>query len=101
MKLWALAGLFTIAFVPWAHASEAAIECGLQTPQLLREATIVGVDAPAQVTRKAARPAREEASANPSGAAASRPSQQNEQRRRGGSLRRIPDAMLIDGRGVL
>lgn len=104
MKLWVLAGLFTLAAMPMAQASEAAIECGLETPQLLREVTIAAVETQAPVSRKGARPTREEAAnATPREPAnvTQRQAPQGDQRRRGGSLRRIPDALLIDGRGVL
>jgi hypothetical protein len=103
MKLLVLSGLFMAAMIPLAQASETAIECGLETPQLMREVTVAAVEAPVQVARKGARPVREDAASAspPAASAAPRQSPQTEQRRRGGSLRRIPDAMLIDGRGVL
>lgn len=103
MRLWVLAGLFTLAAIPMAQASESAIECGLETPQLLRDVTLTAVETPAPVSRKGARPVREETAnaAPPAANATPRQAPQNDQRRRGGSLRRIPDAMLIDGRGVL
>ncbi|MDX2277494.1 MAG: hypothetical protein NW206_18760 [Hyphomonadaceae bacterium] len=105
MKLWVLAGLFTVAAIPLANASEAAVDCGLETPQLLRDVTLLSVEAAPPVASKGERPARAATAANTSpaapGVAAPPPATQNDQRRRGGSLRRIPDAMLIDGRGVL
>jgi hypothetical protein len=103
MKLWVLAGLFTVAMIPLAQASETAIECGLETPQLLRDVTVASVDTQTPVANKGARPARAESAnaAAPPANVAPRPAQPADQRRRGGSLRRIPDAMLIDGRGVL
>lgn len=108
MKPWLLAGLFTLATIPLAHASEAAVECGLETPQLLREVTALSVEASvaAPSTRKAAADDQSREQAANAGAAATesaapRPTPRNERRRRGGSLTRVPDAMLIDGRGVL
>ena len=97
MKLWILAGLFTAATIPWASAMETVTECGLDMRQVIREAAPANVEAP-PTTRKAARPPRDEA-ANAS--VGQRAAPRTDQRRPGGSLRRIPDAMLIDGRGAL
>lgn len=103
MKLWMLAGLFSVATISMANASESAIDCGLDTPQLMSELTVANVEA-APVSRKGGRAPREEAAntAQPVAPAATpRQAPAPEQRRRGGSSRRVPDAMLIDGRGVL
>ncbi len=97
MKLWILAGLFSAVAIPWASASETLTECGLDTRQIVRHETPANAETPRR-TRKAARVLREEA-ANASVGQIAAP--RLEQRRPGGSLRRIPDAMLIDGRGAL
>lgn len=97
MKLWILAGLFSAVAIPLASASQAPTECGLDTREIVREEAPAAAETPRR-TRKAARVLREEA-ANAS--VGQRAAPRLEQRRRRGSLRRIPDAMLIDGRGAL
>ncbi len=98
MKLWVMVGLFTAASIPWAAASEIT-ECGLDTRQNTR------VEAPAaqpeeRDVRKAANPARQQSGM--ATATEQRAAPRIEARRRSGSVaRRIPDAMLIDGRGAL
>lgn len=99
MKLWILVGLFSAASIPWAAASEIT-ECGLDQRQTARvEAPAPALEGPAaeRDVRKAARPAREAETATTQGQRAT----PRVDRRRYGSARRIPDAMLIDGRGAL
>lgn len=89
MKVWLLAGLFTIAAAPAAFASEGAIEC--QTDETRRE-TAARVEAPAAPAALAqpvivARDCDEP------------PPRQAAERRRNG--KRIPDAELIGPRGAL
>lgn len=97
MRVWILAGLFSVVAIPWASASQTPTECGLDTRQIVRQEPPASAEAPRR-TRKAARVLREEA-ANAS--AAQRAAPRLEQSRPGASLRRVPDAMLIDGRGAL
>lgn len=97
MKLWVLVGLFSAVSIPWAAASETT-ECGLDT----RRNTQVEAAPPVEErdTRKAARTTRQQADG--AMAVAQRPAIRSETpRRRNGSIRRVPDAVLIDGRGAL
>ena len=94
MKLWILAALFSVAAIPLATASETATECGLDTRQIVREEAPQAAPAPRRARKPAPGP-RAEANA------AVRAAHRSEPRRALGSLRRIPDAMLIDGRGAL
>lgn len=101
MKLWLLVGLFSVATIACAAASESATECGLDTRRVTQEETalVASPQAETQIARevrKERRAFRNSAEANVAQAPAPRTD-----RRRSGSQRRVPDAMLIDGRGAL
>jgi hypothetical protein len=90
MKVWILAGLFTVAMAPFAAASESTVECQLDDT---RRAAAPRTDAPAPPAPSAVRP-----TAAPRVAAEQAP-RPEAPRRRGG--KRIPDAELIGPRGAL
>jgi hypothetical protein len=98
MKLWTLIGLFSVLSIPAAFASETTSECRLDARQPARvEATM----APADV-REAVKAARVTQSQAQNAIVVPRPLARAETaRRRNGSPRRVPDALLIDGRGIL
>ncbi|MGE0743497.1 MAG: hypothetical protein AB7O98_19355 [Hyphomonadaceae bacterium] len=93
MKVWILAGLFTVATVPFAAAAEVTAECQLdESRRATQERSDVAPAAPAlpSVARPvvAQRDAVTETAARAGG-----------ERRRSG--KRIPDAELIGPRGAL
>lgn len=101
MKLWAIAGVLTVAWTPISAAAETTRHCEAQDECSLRAQTIVA-PAPAGGSRQEA-PAREAGGARArqaEAATAARTARADLARRRGGS-RRIPDAELIGGRGAL
>ncbi|MGE0595411.1 MAG: hypothetical protein AB7P07_03550 [Hyphomonadaceae bacterium] len=99
MKLWILAGLFSAATIPWAAAAETT-ECGLDTR---RNTQIEAAPPPVEErdTRKAARSAPQQAANGVAMAQRPQAVRSEAPRRRNGSIRRVPDAVLIDGRGAL
>jgi hypothetical protein len=91
MKVWVLAGLFTVATAPLAFAAEDTTECQLDDA---RRSAQQQVEAPASPT--IARPTvAEREVADPAPVPARAPAE----RRRNG--KRIPDAQLIGPRGAL
>lgn len=91
MRLLVLVGLFTAAMAPFAAAAENTAECEVDDTR--RNAQQRVEEQPAAETTRTARPtAMREATAQQA---------RNEPRRRSGSRKRIPDAVLIGGRGAL
>lgn len=90
MRLWILAGLFSLAAAPVAAAAEATAECQLDES---RRAQQQRAEQPAQPPASIARPtmAQRDVAAEP-------PRTLAERRRTG---KRIPDAELIGPRGAL
>jgi len=91
MKVWILAGAFTVATIPFAAASETTIDCQLDDTRRSAEQRVPPPPAPGPTV---ARPtvAQRDADADQAQRAAV-------DRRRGG--KRIPDAELIGPRGAL
>lgn len=89
MKVWILAGVFTVATIPFAAAVENTAECQLDETRRSVEQRVTTPQAPAPAV---ARPtvAQRDAEETPRVPA---------DRRRGG--KRIPDAELIGPRGAL
>jgi hypothetical protein len=94
MKVWVLAGLFTVAMAPAAFAVEDPAECLLDET---RRAMEPRAEAPAAPQANVARPtvAQRNDAAEPE--ATPRPAPVERRR----SVKRIPDAQLIGPRGAL
>jgi hypothetical protein len=91
MKVWVLAGLFTVVTAPMAFAAEDATECQLDDVRRASQQHVEG-----QGVATIARPTvAERAVVDPAPAPARAPAE----RRRNG--KRIPDAQLIGPRGAL
>lgn len=92
MKVWVLAGLFTVVTAPFAAAAEDVTACQLDES---RRATQERADAPAAPPAAVARPTVVERDVAVQAPRATAPVE----RRRNG--KRIPDAQLIGPRGAL
>lgn len=109
MKLWVLVGLITTAAIPAAYASDTGATCDADDTRAVL--TLTAAETPAQVGRPAAQISRETADSAGAASAPAAPGAPNtapqaaasdqSTRRRGGSRKRIPDAMLIGPRGAL
>jgi hypothetical protein len=109
MKVWMLAGLFTVATVPFAAAAEVTDDC--QLDETRRAITIQRIDSSAVGTSGGVPGATQTAQPTPPANApqvtAARPAattredsvREEAQRRRSG--KRVPDAELIGPRGAL
>jgi hypothetical protein len=99
MKMWVLAGFFTAVTVPFAAASENAVECQVddtrQPAQVRIDAGGSGGSAPRARTTSAPRETPEQVAQREAQAA----ERAAAERRRSG--KRIPDAELIGPRGAL
>lgn len=96
MKLWTLVGFFMVAATPLAHAATNSCE---STETRVVNQRVSPPPPIAEAPPPAAAPIvtqRDPASANQTVARADQPA-----RRRGGSRKRIPDAVLIGPRGAL
>jgi hypothetical protein len=94
-----LAGLFSIASISMAAAAEDATECGLDARRVVQ--VEASVDGPAAAERRGPRKVTRTMRDAANVSVGQRPAVSANARRRNGSLRRVPDAVLIDGRGVL
>lgn len=102
MKIWVLAGLMTVATVPFAAAAETDLECQLDDSRRATQMRIDaepsgGAGAPASVARQTSAP--RETAGRPPSRAADEPERAVAEGRRSG--KRIPDAELIGPRGAL
>jgi hypothetical protein len=101
MKLWALAGLFTVAAVPFAGAAEASSECQVDDTRRTQHVRIdggsPGGSAPVQTAQPTVAP--REAAAEQSVQRDPAPARSTAERRRNG--KQIPDAELIAPRRTL
>jgi hypothetical protein len=100
MKIWMLAGLFTVATVPFAAAAETDLECQLEetrrAPQMRIDAEPTGgAGAPQETARPTSAPRQTAQRTQPREETTRAPA---EGRRNG---KRIPDAELIGPRGAL
>jgi len=93
MKVWVLAGLFTVAMAPFAVAAETDVECQLDESRRTVEQRIDGAPPPAPQTARPTVAQRQVSQAEQ----LTRPTAPD--RRRSG--KRIPDAELIGPRGAL
>lgn len=100
MKLWVLAGLFTVVTIPMAAAAEGTVGCDLddtrQQMRVVSDTEPGSAPAAVQTAQTVARPNVEQRhdEATPEERTA-----QAQQRRRSG--KRVPDAELIGPRGAL
>jgi hypothetical protein len=102
MKLWALAGLFTVAAVPFAGAAEASAECQVddtrRAPQVRIDNGGPGGSAPVPTAQPTAAPRDADAEQAAQREAVQSARNAVERRRNG---KRIPDAELIAPRRTL
>lgn len=99
MKLWALVGFFMLTVTPVAHAAENALPCEATESRVVNQRVSppppIAETPPPAAAPVAVAPQRDPAAAQ-TVARIEQP-----QRRRGGSRKRIPDAVLIGPRGAL
>jgi hypothetical protein len=102
MKLFVLAGLVTVAAVPFAGAAEASAECQVEETRRAQHVRIdngaPGGSAPAQTAQPTSAPREAAEQAAQRDAAQAARAAPPERRRNG---KRIPDAELIGPRGAL
>ena len=110
MKVWVLASLFSVAAVSWASAAEVEPACGLEDQREIAQSANVERVLPvlnvretrkAQVVPVAIPTATPMNLAPPAEMAEARTARPADRRRAPATIRRVPDAVLIDGRGVL
>lgn len=97
MRTLLLAGAFSLLGLSQAFAAEDGAACEINSTRAAGERA-AAPDEPARQPRKGARELRDAVNNNALQPAAPRPDARSSG---GGGIRRIPDAMLIDGRGAL
>lgn len=99
MKFWILAGLFTVLAVPMANASERPLKA--EDAFEMRRAE-ERMEAPVSPTpQRVTGVGQRTESAGGSSAGTTTATRPTEPRRRGGSRKRVPDAVLMAPRGAL